>query len=235
MISKLGLSTILGQPQSRLNLSPKDGGADFQSLLKEKIEELKPLEILVLQYLSRAVELALSETKPEQEDLLSSFPQSIPLPMKLSAPEIKTVPLQETAVSGENMVSNNLQGKQNFEPIIKEAGKKYGVDPFLIKAVMQVESGGNPMAVSRAGAKGLMQIMPKTAAELGVKNLFDPVENIMGGTRYLRRLMDRYHGNIKLTLALITGGWVIWKTVRRPCPKRRKIISLRLKITIAVL
>jgi soluble lytic murein transglycosylase-like protein len=113
---------------------------------------------------------------------------------------------QKIAAPEKKEASNNLQEKQEFEPLIREAGQRHGVDPALIKAVMQIESDGNPLAVSRAGAQGLMQLMPATAAELGVKNPLDPLQNIMAGTLYLRRLLDRYHGDIRLTLAAYNWG-----------------------------
>lgn len=222
MISKVDFTTILGQPRSPLKPSMKGGYADFESLLKEKIEELKPLESMVLQYLNKTVRLALSETKPEQDDLVFSLPPPFPILTKSPTPERRSVPVQECAVPVDNRVSNNLQGKQDFEPIIRQAGQKYGVDPLLIRAVIQAESGGNPVAVSKAGAKGLMQIMPKTAAELGVKNPFDPAENVMGGTLYLRRLLDRYHGNVKLTLAAYNWGMGNLENRPEAMPKETK-------------
>ncbi|MDP2798829.1 MAG: lytic transglycosylase domain-containing protein, partial [Deltaproteobacteria bacterium] len=103
-------------------------------------------------------------------------------------------------------VSNNLQVGQDIEHIVTEASHKYGVEPALIKSVIAVESNGDPQAVSPAGARGLMQLMPATAAELGVTHPFDPVQNVMAGTRYLRQLMDRYQGDVKLALAAYNWG-----------------------------
>jgi soluble lytic murein transglycosylase-like protein len=124
-------------------------------------------------------------------------------------------------------VSNNLQAWQyprtnRIDDIIEEASRKYGVEPGLIKAVISVESGGNPNALSPAGAQGLMQLMPKTAAELGVNNPLDPAENIMAGTRYLRQLLDRYWGNVRLALAAY--NWGMGNLEKRPdaMPKETK-------------
>lgn len=80
------------------------------------------------------------------------------------------------------------------------------MDPALVKAVIMTESSVNANAVSRRGAKGLMQIMPKTAKSLGVKNSFHPEQNIEAGTKHLKNLMNEYDGNIKLALAAYNAG-----------------------------
>lgn len=95
---------------------------------------------------------------------------------------------------------------QKFDSLVSKAAAKYDLDPALVRAVIQVESNRNPGAVSPVGAQGLMQLMPKTAAEMGVTNAFDPAQNIEGGTRYLRQLLNRYQGNRRLALAAYNWG-----------------------------
>src|SRR5688572_222616 len=89
---------------------------------------------------------------------------------------------------------------------ILEASSRYGVPDQLVTAVIRAESGFNPRAVSRKGAQGLMQLMPTTASNLGVRNSFDPRENIHGGVRHLRGLIDRFPGNLPLAIAAYNAG-----------------------------
>ena len=95
---------------------------------------------------------------------------------------------------------------QSFERIVRSASNRYGVDPNLIWAVMKVESDFNPQAVSKKGARGLMQLMPATARDHQVDNVHDPSENIQAGVRHLRLLLDRFRGNLRLGLAAYNAG-----------------------------
>ena len=94
----------------------------------------------------------------------------------------------------------------NYDGIIRHYSAIYGVDPELVRLVIEKESQFNPRAVSRSGAIGLMQLMPETAEALGVTNPYSPRENIMGGVKFLRRLLDMFNGDVALALAAYHSG-----------------------------
>lgn len=93
-----------------------------------------------------------------------------------------------------------------LEPIINSAATRYAVDPALVKAVIDVESRFNNLAVSPQGAKGIMQLMPAVQQQYGISNAADPIQNIDAGTRHLRALLDQYNGNLALVLAAYNAG-----------------------------
>jgi soluble lytic murein transglycosylase-like protein len=99
-----------------------------------------------------------------------------------------------------------LRPEDAYEDLIQEAAQLHGIDAALIRAVMKTESAFNPAAVSPVGAMGLMQLMPALAKEMGVEDPFNPRENVMGGARYLAKLLDMHNGNIKLALASYNAG-----------------------------
>ena len=90
--------------------------------------------------------------------------------------------------------------------LITLASQQYGVRPAIVQAVIDAESHGDPAAVSRAGAQGLMQLMPATSEQYGVLNAFDPAANVEAGTHYLADLLHRYHGDLRLALAAYNAG-----------------------------
>jgi soluble lytic murein transglycosylase-like protein len=99
-----------------------------------------------------------------------------------------------------------MHGETLFYPIIFEAAYRYEVDPAMVKAIILAESSYNARAVSNRGARGLMQLMPITAREMGVKNNFSPRQNIHAGTAYFKKLLNRYDGDVKLALAAYNAG-----------------------------
>lgn len=125
-----------------------------------------------------------------------------------------TTPATRTAASSATSFSSALTKAQGaavpsevapYESMIERSAAKWGVDPALIKAVIQHESGGNANATSSAGAMGLMQLMPATAKALGVTNAYDPAQSIDAGTHYLSTQLQRF-GNVKLAIAAYDAG-----------------------------
>ncbi len=114
-----------------------------------------------------------------------------------------------------------------YDQIIHSKSLKYNIEPSLVNAVIKVESNWNSKAVSGKGAKGLMQLMPSTARELNVKNPFNPEENIEGGVKYLRYLLDKFDGDLSLALAAYNAGPDAIKRFRGipPFPETRKYVK----------
>jgi hypothetical protein len=112
----------------------------------------------------------------------------------------------EDLLDDDTAVDEEVDLRDALEPIIQEAAALHGVDPDLVKAVIQTESRFDARAASGAGAKGLMQLMPRTAKAVGIEDPFDPRQNIFGGVKYLSQMMERYNGNTALALAAYNAG-----------------------------
>lgn len=122
-----------------------------------------------------------------------SQPVSVSQPASLS---------QATALPPLSLMKSNA----TYDSFIQQAADKYGISANLIKAVIKQESNFNPQAVSGSGAAGLMQLMPDTAKSLGAGNVFDPQQNILAGSKYLKQMLDKYDGKVELALAAYNAG-----------------------------
>ena len=111
-------------------------------------------------------------------------------------PDVTPLPVEQTAAPAPLTVDQH----------VARAGEANGVDADFIRSVIRAESGANPKAVSRKGAQGLMQLMPTTASKLGVKDSFDPGQNVNGGAQFLRELLEKYHGDAAKALAAYNAG-----------------------------
>jgi soluble lytic murein transglycosylase len=136
-------------------------------------------------------------------------------------------------VGGEEQGSRFVSVKDHdqFDSLIAEFSRKHNVDFALVKAMIRVESGFNPMAVSRKGAMGLMQLMPETAQRMNVVNVFNPRENIDGGVRYFSYLLSLFNNDLRLSLAAYNAGENIVSQLRSIPPYRETIDYVRKVLT----
>jgi soluble lytic murein transglycosylase-like protein len=116
-----------------------------------------------------------------------------------------------------------IKDSNQYDSLISELSKRYQVDFALIKAMIRAESGFNPFAVSRKGAKGLMQLMPETASRMNVSNIFNPRENVEGGVRYFKHLLSLFNNDLRLSLAAYNAGENVVAELRSIPPYRETV------------
>jgi soluble lytic murein transglycosylase-like protein len=126
-------------------------------------------------------------------------------------------------VGDDNHSFSYIKDSNQYDSLISELSKKYQVDFALIKAMIRAESGFNPFAVSRKGAKGLMQLMPETALRMNVSNIYNPKENIEGGVRYFKYLLSLFDNDLRLSLAAYNAGENVVGELRSIPPYRETI------------
>ena len=126
--------------------------------------------------------------------------------MQAHGPIIQPPMFMPGPVSANDVAEMNTTGNPKYDELITQSATRNGIDPNLMVAVMRQESGFNPRARSYKGATGLMQLMPATAARFGVTNIYDVAQNIEGGAKYLRFLLDTFNGDVELTLAGYNAG-----------------------------
>jgi soluble lytic murein transglycosylase-like protein len=180
-------------------------GSPFLELLQQELSHSRVIDQILLNYLLKTIKAAL--LRHGQEESFSPFPSLPPALPPAAVGEVSPNPVSEKISPAPPAPPPSETPRiQKIDEAIRSAADQYDLEPALIKAVIAVESNGNPKAVSPAGAQGLMQLMPKTAADLGVTDPFDPAQNIKAGSRYLRQLLDRYQGNLQLALAAYNWG-----------------------------
>jgi soluble lytic murein transglycosylase-like protein len=135
---------------------------------------------------------------------------------------VEGAPTIRTTRPEQDGVSRREERGAEYDSLVVEHATRQSLRPELVRAVIQVESGFDPRARSPKGAMGLMQLMPATALELGVRNPYDPADNIRGGTRYLRQLLDRYDGDERLALAAYNAGSGAVDRYGRQVPRYRE-------------
>jgi soluble lytic murein transglycosylase-like protein len=175
---------------------------------------------MMLKKLSAIVFLAVAAVSASAQQRPLSPPERSPIPLTnedqeraraeelnkkkaADAAALQKSPIKVPAILAGHHISS---GNPAIDALVQEAAAQNGLDPCLVLSLMRAESSFNRTAVSVKGASGLMQLMPETATRFGVKNIFDPRENVMGGTRYLRWLLDRFNGDVRLALAGYNAG-----------------------------
>lgn len=177
-----------------------------QALARAQSQNLAMRGATVAPGLGAVPGLPFSEQASTPLDLQALAQQATPLAQPATGSPLTAAATAAVAAVPQATKPAGIQVPGGFGPLIQEAAQKYGVDPALIAAVMETESRFNPNAVSQAGAKGLMQLMPATARGLGVTDATDPRQAILGGAKLLGILSDKYKGDVKLTLAAYNAG-----------------------------
>ncbi len=180
----------------------------------------KSIADMIYRSMEKALERQYGAKNESSSEIKDALPKPSYIKIKNEVSESPAIKIQKgKAVSREDALLK-------YDNIINRAAEKYGLQPTLLKSIIKTESAGNPRAVSAAGAKGLMQLADTTAADMGVNNVFSPHENIEGGAKYLRQMIDRF-GDIKKALAAYNAGP---ETVTRygdipPYPETRRYVQ----------
>ncbi|MBR6163065.1 lytic transglycosylase domain-containing protein [bacterium] len=184
-----------GKIQGLINSSSEANAAKRAEQLNQYVENLNKVANKEIQQ-----EDYFKEILKSSEGVASKF--------KLSQPFVNTPIMTEAQEEVEEYLGNSdiKPTKNQILDLVSKISEKYDMDEDLVNAVIRQESGFKTDAVSSAGAQGLMQLMPQTAKALGVKDAFNPVQNIEGGVKYLKNMMDKYNGNVILALAAYNAG-----------------------------
>lgn len=183
---------------------PVPDGNPFAHLLNGKLQRVEQAPLAAMHRSTNAPSTVFRRGKTLQDYFREAMPARATTPPGVLAksaasksPAPTHLPRHSRATSEED---------RRIQLAIRDAATQYNVSPRLIDSIVRAESAYNPRAVSRAGAKGVMQLIDDTAKDMGVTNVFDIEQNIRGGTRYIRQMLDRYHNNIQLALAAYNAG-----------------------------
>jgi soluble lytic murein transglycosylase-like protein len=160
-----------------------------------QISHLKPTDVLAMH----------APLNDQELEMLRALYENFSGPMVGITPDLTGAP-SDLQTENPSSTTRAETKDQRFNPIIIEVAGRYEVDPALIKAIIMAESGYDPKAVSKRGAKGLMQLMPVTAKSLGVEDVFDPEHNISAGVGYFKKMLTLFDGDVKLALAAYNAG-----------------------------
>ena len=238
------LGNLSGIPKIFPNRILEAGNSQFQKMLtafetRNSRNSYKTRGLTISDYRARAIipksryRQQPQPAKAELKSRVSNRSLADPIKRATSAPplhpdfQVKDKADFETRLKKTQPQSAALSDQQMIERTVQKAAAKYNLPPELIAAVIKAESNFEVSAVSSAGAQGLMQLMPATAKELGVKNPFDIEQNIDGGTKYLRKMLDRFGGNVRKALAAYNAGpgTVMKYNGRVPYPETRQYVK----------
>jgi Rod binding domain-containing protein len=164
----------------------------------------KSIADVIYRSMEKALELEFSANENKPVEIKNILPTRSYIKIKEDIAESPSKNINTEKIQTEKKVESKDETSK-YDKIIDRVANKYKLQPSLLKAIIKAESAGNPKAVSSAGAKGLMQLADTTAVDMGVEDVFDPHENIEGGARYLRQMIDRF-GDIKKALAAYNAG-----------------------------
>lgn len=239
-LERASMSAMLGDSQSSYGSSqPKLFSTDLFMSMQQQVTRSPSQSAPVAQVRAPESAPVASLEKPGIEIPVSQAPvqaaevkpaASVSGSVKSEPVEVSVADTASDAVKEEVAERQPVRsGKAQFASIVAKAAEQHGLDPKLIEAVIQTESSFQADAVSPVGAQGLMQLMPATAADLGVKDAFDPEQNVMAGSKYLKQLMNRYDGDAKLALAAY--NWGMGNLERNPERMPQETIQYVAKIT----
>ena len=244
------LGSLSGTPKNLANRIPAAKSSRFQNILsafetRNSKNSYKTKGLTIADYRARPV-ISKSRYRPQPQPAVTELKNTVSnrfpdhsikrarlTPQPPPGHKIKDKGPVEKPQNKTGPQPAGLTGQQIIEQNIQKAAVKYNLPPELITAVIRAESNFKVSAVSSAGAQGLMQLMPATAKELGVKNPFDIEQNIDGGTKYLRKMLDRFGGSIRKALAAYNAGpgTVMKYNGRVPYPETRQYVKRVLRFS----